>query len=995
MARRSILPSLGAILCAILFFTQSVFAVSAVLGIDLGTEYIKAALVKPGIPLDIVLSKDSKRKEASAIAFKPARGTVPTEGSFPERLYGGDALSLAGRFPHDVYPNLKQLLGIPIHDDAGLASVVETYKGRYPALVLEAMEGRGTVGFKSKSFVEGAEAFSVEELLAMELMNVKENGQNMAGDQHRIDSVVITVPPFYTADEKRAVELAAELAGLDVMALTSDGLAVGMNYAMTREFPTVNEGGKPEYNMVYDMGAGHTTATILKFQGRTVKDIGRFNKTVQEVQVMGAGWDKSLGGDALNTLVVDDMVNKFLQSSEGKKLGVQASDVKAHGRAMAKLWKDAERHRQVLSANSDTAASFEELYGNVDFKYKISRSEFEKLASEFAQRLDGPAKQALEAAKLTMDDIDSIILHGGATRTPFVQKRLESLAGGASKLRGNVNADEAAVLGATFKGAQLSPSFRVKEIRDSDLAFYAAGLKWNDGKERQQKLFTPTSLAGFAKQVPLKLQTDFSFSLFQQVPTTDGSAVVDRTVSTVQTNNLTASVAELVSKYGCATENITTAFKVRIDSDHGIPTVVSGSVSCEVDDTKKGNLMEGVKDLFGFGKKKDGDQEVLEEETEPSSSTSSASEPETSSSSVSSSSASASPSAAAKPQGTKQKTVSINIDFTTTPAGIRSFSKEEMDRIHSRLRAFDRSDRDRFLRSELLNTLEAATYRTRDLLTEPPFIAASTSAIREQISSLLSTVSEWLYGDGADAVSDVIKARLDELNALVDPIKKRILEVTERPMKVRALQDALEQTQTMIERMDEEVASAVAAASKSAEEAASAASELLSSALSSSSADTETTAPASSSQSDDLDDLDDLSAAEWSTTTTPPSEPEPTEPVMPYTPEDISSLQKAHNEIKTWLNEKLALQETLSATDDPVLLTSELEEKTRHLQEELMTMLRRKMANFGGKKKGGGGKKGKKTSKAKGKKGKSTSTAKATAEKKPEESATEKTHDEL
>lgn len=688
MARKSkSVPSLGAMICALLFFTQSVSAVSAILGIDLGTEYIKAALVKPGIPLEIVLAKDSKRKEASALAFKPPHGSTPAEGTFPERFYGSDALSFTARFPHDVYPNLKQLLGIPIQDANGLVTVAETYKSRYPALALEVLEGRATAGFRSKSFVAGEDAFSVEELLAMELMNVKDNGQTLAGNQHRIDSAVITVPPFYTVDERRAVELAAELAGLEVMALTTDGLAVGMNYAMTRTFPTVNEGGKPEYHLVYDMGAGHATATVLKFQGRTVKDVGRFNKTIQEVQVVGAGWDKTLGGDALNSLLVDDMISKFIQSSEAKKLGVKASDVKTHGRAMAKLWKDAGKARQILSANTETSAGIEALYEDVDFRYKITRAQFEELASEFAERVAGPAKQALQVAQLSMDEIDSIILHGGATRTPFVQKRLDSLVNGPSKLRSTVNADEAAVLGATFKCAQLSPSFRVKEIRDTDLAYYSAGLKWNDGKERQQKLFNPTSLAGFAKQVTVKEQTDFSFSLFQQV--SSGDETEDRTVSIIQTNNLTASVAELVSKHGCTAENITTTFKIRIDPEHGIPTVVSGAVSCETDDTKKANIMEGVKDLFGFGKKKeDGEQEVLQDEqAEPSSSASSSSGAEAStsasseSSSASSASASASPAAAAQP---KKKTVSVNVGFTSTPAGLPSFTETQLGKIKAR-----------------------------------------------------------------------------------------------------------------------------------------------------------------------------------------------------------------------------------------------------------------------------------------------------------------------
>ena len=131
------------------------------LGVDLGTEYIKAALVKPGIPLEIVLTKDSKRKETSAVAFKPSKGGALPAGSFPERFYGGDAIALQGRFPGDVYPNLKHLLGVSSESD-----IVGTYKERYPALEVTGTEGRKTVSFQSGVFSED-KSYTVEELLAM------------------------------------------------------------------------------------------------------------------------------------------------------------------------------------------------------------------------------------------------------------------------------------------------------------------------------------------------------------------------------------------------------------------------------------------------------------------------------------------------------------------------------------------------------------------------------------------------------------------------------------------------------------------------------------------------------------------------------------------------------------------------------------------------------------------------------------------------------------
>src|SRR5271170_2951396 len=444
-------------LFVLLLFSTPALAASAVLGIDLGTEYLKAALVKPGTPLEIVLTKDSKRKEAATVAFKPSRAQVTDPEAFPERLFGGDAVALAARFPEDVYPNLKSLLGVSADD-----AIAKQYSSRHPGPLLESFsrngeaKGTGTAAFNSKVFGNEQEPFMVEELLAMEFQNLKANAESTMPKGSVVTDAVITFPAFYTAEEKRAVELAADLAGLRLLGLISDGLAVGLNYATGRTFESVSNGAKPEYHLVYDMGAGSTTATVLRFQGRTVKDIGRRNKTIQEVQVMGTGWDATLGGDILNALIVDDMVAKFVERPKMKELRVLPIHIKEHPKTMARLWKEAERLRHVLSANSQTSASFERLFDEgINFQYQLSRVDFEQLAAEHARRVSSPITAAMGAAGVTLSDLESIILHGGAVRTPFVQKQLEIVVGGSGKIKSNVNADEAAVMGAAFKAAGL------------------------------------------------------------------------------------------------------------------------------------------------------------------------------------------------------------------------------------------------------------------------------------------------------------------------------------------------------------------------------------------------------------------------------------------------------------------------------------------------------------------------------------------------------------
>lgn len=924
--RRRFAP-LTAILALFFLFTYTASAASAVLGIDLGTEYIKAALVKPGIPLEIVLTKDSKRKETAAVAFKSSRSKKDTT-SFPERIYGGDAIAIAPRFPGDVYPNLKPLLGLQYLG----SDVVKSYQELHPGLRAVEQKERGTVGFQSPSFDDKDEPFLVEEILAMELKNIRGNAMALAGKGSSIRDAVITIPPFYTAEEKRAVTLAAELAGLRVLALISDGLSVGLNYATSRTFPTISDGAKPEIHLVYDMGAGSTTATVMKFQGRTVKDIGKYNKTIQEVQVLGTGWDKTFGGDALNELLVDDMITKFVDMSQVKALGADAQQVKGHGRTMAKLWKDAERIRQVLSANTETSSSFEGLFHeDVNFKYKLTRADFEKLTSAHADRVETPIKQALASAKLSLTDIESIILHGGAVRTPFVQKQLEAIVGSADKLRTNVNSDEAAVFGAAFKAAGISPSFRVKEIRTSDSTGYAVGLKWTaEEKERQQKLFVPTSQIGAEKQVPFKVTEDFTFSLIEQAPGSSGD-LFDRPVVKIQTKNMTASVEQLVDKFGCSRGDINTNFAIRLSPIDGLPEVVTGSVSCETT-AQKGGVVDGVKDFFGFGSKK-GDQEPLKDEKSSKSVTSTSDKGAESTSSPKEAKAAGTSSAenadsTEKPKETKKRTETININFSSEVAGIPPPSAEHMQRIKDRLTAFDSSDKSRLRREEALNTLEAFTYKARDLLDDEGFIAASTDKERIQIEEQFKSASEWLYGDGAEATRETLKERLEGLHALVDPIQKRKQEASSRPASVKALQEALNQTKAMVSVVKQQREAQLVA-----EEASSSA------AAAEAEAASQTTATPSSTD-DGFADLDDEPVTKPSSTTTAAPKPAP---MLSYSEEELKEVTDAQDSVQAWLNEKLAEQEKLGPTDDPVVLSSDLTAKSKELNDMVMKLLTKQM----------------------------------------------------
>lgn len=962
----SFLPLLP--LLVILILSVGANAAAAALGIDFGTEYIKAAIAKPGSPIEIVLTKDSKRKEAAVLGFKPSRAQANDKDAYPERLYGGDALAVAARYPADTYPNLKTLLGLAVEDES-----VAGFSSRYPSLQTQPIsreDGRSTFGFISTN-LRRSEPFMVEELVAMQLQNIKANAEAAVGKSNFVADAVITYPAFYTAEEKKALELAADLAGLRLLGLISDGQAVGLNYATTRTLDSKKKDVEPEYHVVYDMGAGSTTATVFKLYGKTVKGPGRKNQTVPEIQVLGVGYDRQLGGEALNDLIVQDMIEKFVETSKAKALSISASQLEKDGKTLARLRRDAEKVRQVLSANQQASASFEGLYHeDVNFKYTLTRANFERLAESFILRIAAPLSSALQMADITLANVESIILHGGLTRTPFVQAEVEKAATSASKVKTNINADEAAAFGAAFKAASLSASFRVKDIRTTDISGSSYTMKWKaDGKDRQQKLFLETSQVGSEKSVTVKSTDDLVIEFSQTSPYQDAT----RAILNVETTNMTKSANELKSTYGCANQNITTTFTFRLSPFDGLPEIVSGSVSCEAQKLKEGTVMDNVKGMFGFGSKKEGqeplknDQETLEDSTtetplpvdDPTSSGTLVSEATAKASESQTKSAKTAPT---------PSTVTIPLALKPTILGAGAPPRKALPVIKQRLVAFDNSDRNAALRSEALNVLEAFTYRARDYLEDDSFAKFSTETSRKTLAEQLSKVSDWLYGEGSDAKLQDFKDKLKELKSLVDPVLKRREEGSTREQAIETLRNSLNNASGILDMIKSSMQKAAEDAVSSVSSVATAVSESASSIV------------APSAGADDLEDEPYSSTSQGATSESDYATPKPYE----YTQEDLSSIEKVYDTASSWLEQKLAAQEKLSPYEDPAVLVAEVEAKAKQVGAAVSDVIMKQIKVQQAPKP----KKSKTTKKSKKSKASSTGTASETVANEPDTTST-------
>uniref|UniRef100_A0A8C0BB05 Hypoxia up-regulated protein 1 n=1 Tax=Buteo japonicus TaxID=224669 RepID=A0A8C0BB05_9AVES len=422
----------------------------AVMSVDVGSESMKIAIVKPGVPMEIVLNKESRRKTPVAVSLKEN-----------ERLFGDSALGMSIRTPKVAFRYFQDLLGKRIDNPH-----VALYQARFPEHELVKDEKRQTVIFKLSQTIQ----YSPEEMLGMVLNYSRGLAEEFA--EQPIKDAVITVPAYFNQAERRAVLHAARMADLKVLQLINDNTAVALNYGVFRR-KDIN--ATAQNIMFYDMGAGSTVCTIVTYQTVKTKDSG----TQPQLQIQGIGFDRTLGGLEMELRLRDYLAKLFNDQHPSK-------DVRKNPRAMAKLLKEANRLKTVLSANADHMAQIEGLLDDIDFKAKVSRQEFEDLCSDLFQRVPGPVQQALSSAEMNMDGIDQVILVGGATRVPKVQEVLLK-AVGKEELGKNINADEAAAMGAVYQAAALSKAFKVKPFVVRDAAVFPIQVEFTREVEEDDK----------------------------------------------------------------------------------------------------------------------------------------------------------------------------------------------------------------------------------------------------------------------------------------------------------------------------------------------------------------------------------------------------------------------------------------------------------------------------------------------------------------------------
>ncbi|KAJ2453658.1 lumenal Hsp70 protein [Coemansia sp. RSA 2336] len=687
-----------AVLCVASLLASGVSA--AVLGIDLGTEWFTVALAKPGRPLDLVLNRDAKRQTASVVVVNGL-----------ERTFGADAVALAARMPETTFTGVRNLLGVDYDSE-----VAAEYRQQFPNQMV-----RGAAG--AVAFEAGNTTLTAVELAAMQLQHARQLAKESEGVD--VKDVVLAVPAFFDRRQRQALLDASELAGLRTVALVSDGAASALNYAMGRTFD------RPERHVLYDMGAGKTVATVAAFGTRKgSKALG--------VNALAYAADSTLGGQQVDFAVRDLLVEKLGDSA-------QQEAVRSSARAMTRLLREAKRVKTVLTVNVEATAAVEGLLRGVDMRTTVTRAELEHAVSHLVPRIRAPVDRALAAANLTIDDVASIVLVGGGTRAPFVQRELEDAFG--ARLSRSLNADEACVMGAVFRGASLSSHFRVRDIRLRDTLLYAVHASYSSEAGPQQTVVVSPDFGavGARRSVRDVRTTDFDV-IFEARPS--GSDAAWATLATAKVTGVADAAAKL--KGTPVPDDAKPEVRVVVrTTDMGVFEVVKAEAQFNVTNPAYSQYLETHSDS-------------AESQDQP-------------------------------PSKVLLETVALAVDVQYDNAA--RISEEELDQARSLLKRMDADDAARVARSSAINQLESMLYHLRDISDADEVVAVTTDAERDSLQQALDRVSGWLEDSAEHATTEAIHNEISQLKPFEDKITMRLHEQSERPGRLQALRSVIAQAE--------------------------------------------------------------------------------------------------------------------------------------------------------------------------------------------------------